>query len=272
MSKTFDYFLQGWGLYMRFTAQANAEARIAYQKAIDADVDGEFYRAHADLAYSILHAWFFNWDTKVTLQNAKDALQKTPAKYHTDFYYLWIKAALHLYSREFDDARTEYQNSWNAAQKDAISEDLEALRVDRAEMLLLTGKAKDAIADIAQAIKATPVPEKWFYWVQSWAYYEDGQWQQALDAMTKNIGNTRNGMRKNVIASLVTLNRVPDAVEEAKRFLLEEKSQGTTYAPPGQPVLAEILKQEEKIPFENLARRTHWQSQLQQAFDGLLQP
>lgn len=272
MSKTFDYFLQGWGLYMRFSAQANAEARIAYQKAIDADASGEFYRAHADLAYSLLHAWFFNWDKGVTLQNAKDALQKTPANCHSDYYYLWIKAALHLYSRDFDAARAVYQTCWNAAQKEAIPEDLEALRVDRAEMLLLTGKAAAAIADIEMAIKNTPVPEKWFYWVLSWAYFEDGQPQKALDAMRDNISNPRNSMRKNVIASLVALNRVPEAIEEAKRFLVEEKSQGITYASLHQPVVAEILKLEEKIPFEDLGRRSHWQNQLQQAFDGLLQP
>src|SRR5215467_8363410 len=69
LNKAFSYHLRGWTFYLYFRADANAEARRMYREAIRED--GRFARAHADLAYSLLHAWLFNWDPAVTMDQAR---------------------------------------------------------------------------------------------------------------------------------------------------------------------------------------------------------
>ena len=128
-----------------------------------------------------------------------------------DYYSQWIRASVYLYDRQSDPDYTKTEAAYEEArrlaedEKQAIPPDLQAFRVDRAEMWLLTGRAADAVPEILDAIAKTPVPEKWFYWVLSWAYYENNQWPEALAAIRHNISTPRNAMRKNVVASFVSL-------------------------------------------------------------------
>jgi predicted Zn-dependent protease len=260
--KYLDYFVHGWSLYMRFNKAANAEAREEYKNSIAENPN--FCRAYADLAYSILHAWLFNWDKTVSLQDAKDVLAKAPKACEDDYYFLWVKGALHLYSRDFVNATALYQRSWNMAQSVAIPSDLDALKVDRAEMLLLTGNAKQAIADIEAVLgNKKKVHEKWFYWVLSWAYYADGQWQKAIDAIDKNIRHRRNAIRLTVAASLAALGK--NAAAEAQSFIDDEGKQSITYTG-----LKEFLDLEDRVPFSNSKQAALWREHLAKAFDTVL--
>ena len=261
--KYLDYFVHGWSLYMRFNRAANAEAREEYKNAIAENP--AFCRGYADLAYSILHAWIFNWDKTVTLQAAKDVLAKAPVSCKDDYYFRWVSGALSLYSRDFADADTLYKQSWNMAQQDAIPSDLDALTVDRAEMMLLTGNAKQAIADITAVLNKPKVHEKWFYWVLSWAYYADGQWQNAIDAVRSNIKSPRNAIRLTVAASLAALGKDAEAAAEAKCFVDDEAKQAIAYAS-----LNEFLDLEDRVPFSNPSQAALWRQHLAKAFDTVL--
>ena len=257
--KYLDHFVHGWGLYMRFNKAANAEARKEYANSYKENQ--KFCRAYADLAYSILHAWIFNWDESVTLDQAMNELKKADAASpdcSKDYYHLWVKGAVNLYQGNFDEARKLYQESWNIASNGtAVPSDLDALKVDMADMLLLTGKTqqetwantKKAVDDVLNVLGKKLVHEKWFYWVLSWAYYADAQYQNAIDTLRASIGHPRNAMRLPVIASLVALGKIDDAAKEAELYLDEERKQSIAY-----DCLRDFLEIQKRIPFEASAR------------------
>lgn len=269
MEKKFQYILKGDTFYLYFRKDANAESRRLYQEAIK--LDSNFSRAYADLAYSQLHAWVLNWDDAVTMDQAFDNAQQAIGIDDKDYYHHWVLAAVHLYRKEFDPARATYDVARQMAVQQAVPEEERAVRADWADMLLLTGKPVDAIKVIDQVIAESPIPEKWFYWVQGWAYYVDSQFDASLAALS-HIGTPRNAMRKNVICNLVALNRVGEARDQARQFLDEEKSQGIVYAAPGQDVFPALEKIENRLPFEDPAQLATWKTRLADGFQGVPQP
>ena len=114
-----------------------------YREAIKADP--KFARAHADLAYSVLHAWLFNWDSASTMEEAQKHAEAALKLEPDDYYNNWIAAACHLYLRQFDKATAAYDKALELAKSQAIPDEISALRIDRAEMLLLTDRGPEAL-------------------------------------------------------------------------------------------------------------------------------
>jgi tetratricopeptide (TPR) repeat protein len=241
-----------------------------YREAIR--LDQNFARAHADLAYSLLHAWLFNWDAAVTMEEAQRHADMALGIDPNDYYNNWIAGACQLYRREFAQAAASYDKALQLAASQAIPEYMGALRVDRGEMLLLTGNSAGALGDILSVINdKSQQPEKWYYWVLAWAHYVEGQYPESLTALG-HIGRPRNAMRKNVIAAQVALGNVTEAQAEAVRFLEEEKGHGIEYAAPGHEVLTGLLRIEDRLPFRNPEPLQRWKNHLTTAFRGVPQP
>lgn len=269
MNKPHQLVAKAETYYSYFTKQANAEARRLLQQAVD--MAPKLGLAHAELAYAELTAWLYNWDPK--LPNLDNAMKHAQAAVddERDYYNLWILADVHLYRREFDEAAGIYEEVRAAAGKEAIEEERRAVHVDWADMLLLTGQPKKAIELVETAIKQSPVPERWFHWVLGWAFYADEQYGRSLEAM-RCLGNPRNAMRKNVIAALVAIGDVGEARRQARKFLEEEKSHGTSFAPPGECAWAAMAPIEDRVPFQDPARMTRWKEHLEAAFKDVPGP
>jgi tetratricopeptide (TPR) repeat protein len=255
-----------------FSKQANIEARRLYLEASKADPG--FGRPCAELAYAILQAYLYNWydgdpqdaknEMKTWAQEALDRDDDTNSK--------WVMANVKLYCEDFDGARDDYHALGDAhLNAPQLLEDRWAYQVDYADMKLLTGGAKEAIAIVNDVLAKCPVPEKWFYWVLGWAYYVDKQFDASLDALS-HFSRPRNTIRKNVIANLVALGRLGEAQIQAATFLVEEKAQGIAYANTGQPVYPRLAEIEDRVPFEDVTVRERWKSDLKKVFGGLIQP
>jgi tetratricopeptide (TPR) repeat protein len=269
MDKAFDYFVRGWSFYLYFRRDANAEARRMYEEAIKLQPDVPRY--HADLAYSLLHAWVFNWDDKVTMAQAASAADRAMALDAKDYYSNWVRGAVYLYEKDHANAETCYDTALRLAAVQAIPEDTRGLRVDWAEMLTLTGRAGRAVTEIKDVLNNSRVPERWFHWVHAWALYEEGRYQESIDALAP-IGTPRNAMRKNLIANCVALNQLAEAQKHADLFVKEEARQGTTYAPKGQLVFPGLEKIEDRLPFHDPKRLQRWKDHLAPAFQHTIQP
>ena len=272
MDKASQYLSKAEILYLYFRRDAAMEGQRLYREAIKlAPPPAQLAQLHAELAYSQLTAWLYNWDPNMqdldeALSNVDEAVRLDP----DDYYNHWIAADVHLYLRDFDTASKLYDDVRAMAATQAIEEEIIAIQVDRADMLLLTGDAAGAISEVEKAISNSAVPEKWFYWVLGWAYYVDGQYQKSFDVM-EQFFNPRNAMRKNVIANLVALNKLSQAEHNAHHFLEEEKEQGITYAAPGQPVWPGLEKVEDRLPFKDVAQLDAWKDRLRQAFQNIVQ-
>ena len=270
MNKAFAYYLRGWTFYLYFRGDYNGEARRMYREAIKADP--KFARAHADLAYSVLHAWLFNWDSASTMEEAQKHAEAALKLEPDDYYNNWIAAACHLYLRQFDKATAAYDKALELAKSQAIPDEISALRIDRAEMLLLTDRGPEALKEIQSVLAdKSHTPEKWYYWVLSWAHYGEGQYKESLAALG-HIGRPRNAIRKNLIATQVALGNLAEAKADAAAFLKEEKGHGVTYGTAGRDALPGLLKIEDRLPFKNPEKLKRWKGHLSTAFEGALQP
>lgn len=249
---------------------ANAEARRLYNEVIK--LDPSRLQTYADLAYAELTAWLYNWDPDMTdLEQTLGHAQTAATGDPTDYYYQWILADVYLYKKEFGLARDTHEIARNLVSQQAVDEEAHAVHVDWADMLLLTGDAKQAISLVTTAIDQCHCAERWFHWVLGWAYYADGQYQQSLDVLNK-LGNPRNARRKNVIANLVALDRTDEADDHAKKYLKEEKDQGITFNTPGGPVWPAMEKIEDRVPFEDGKKLALWKHHLEKVFSKQVAP
>lgn len=270
MDKPSQLMTKGDIFYHYFRRDANAEAQRLYKEAIK--LDPSLSQPYADLAYAQLTAWLYYWDPEMenldgALANAKQALANAKLRKENQYYAQWILADVHLYRKDFGLAEETYQIALDLAKTEAVAEEQRAMHVDWADMLLLTGRAEQAIGVVTTAIQDSPVVERWYYWVLGWAYYADGQYENSLQAMHK-LGNPRNAMRKNVIANLVAIDPKDSRIgTEVERFLKEESDQGIVYAGKGGTVWQTLAEVEKRVPFLDIARTSQWTSHLQSAFE-----
>jgi hypothetical protein len=280
MDQALDYYIKAETYFLYFSRKANVEARRLHAAAIA--IKPDFTRAHADLAYSMLHAWLFGWDDSVTLDAIRHRAGAALQHDSSDFYAQQVMGDVLLYCREFDLARDTYAYARDLAKKQAIPEDILSIEADWADLLLLTGKASDAIGVMKKVIEDSRVPERWFHWVLGWAYYQNGQYDESLAALFA-LKNPRNAIRKNVVASYAARAEIEQdpgkakqfldkAKEHAKAFLDEEKDQGTYYGLAGEPVLERLLQVEDRIPFEKDTDSGRWKHHLKLGFEGVTQP
>ena len=256
-----------------FRKDANIAARGLYLEAINADPT--FAWPCAELAYAILQAYLYNWydgdpADAITEMNgwANEALNRDA----DDPMNAWVKADVSLYSKNFPGAFSGYASLGGATLIKPMAAEQFAYRVDYADMQLLTGNAKEATIIVENVLDQCPVPEKWFYWVLAWAYYVDEQFDASLKVLQTHYANPRNAIRKNLVASLVALDRIGEAQVEAAKFLMEEKEQGITYAAAGEPVFPGLSLIENRVPFQSASLANRWKGDLEKAFGGLLQP
>jgi hypothetical protein len=242
-----------------------------HQEAIKAD--GKFARAYSCYAYATLQAYLYNWwegKPEDALKEMKDSAGKSLGNDSSDYWNHWMEAAVLLYNKDFEEAKKRYKDVALMVAKDAIPADQRAFAVDHADMLLLTGNPKQAIADV-NAVLATGFPERWFHWVLAWAYYVDGRYETSLNVL-KKFSNPRNAIRKNVICNLVALDDVSEAKAQAEIFIAEEASQGIRYADDnGAPVLEKLLEVEDRVPFEDKSVQAKWRERITAAFKDVKQ-
>lgn len=265
MDKPAQLIAKAETFYSYFRRDANAEARRLLHQAIE--MDSNRAQAYAELAYADLTAWLYNWDPAITdLGEALAHAERAVACDEHDYYNHWILADVHLYRRNFDKAAQLFEVARKMAADQAIPEEQRALQVDWADMLLLTGKTKQAVDLVEDAIARSPVPERWFHWVLGWAYYADGQYERSLKALDK-LGNPRNAIRKNVIANLVALKRFDEAKAHAERYIDEEGDHGIRFAAADAMVWPALEPIEDRVPFKDGKQQSDWKSQLSKGFE-----
>lgn len=109
--KAWEYFMQGAELYRRFTKDANAEARVLFEKAIAEDKN--FARAYANLSATYRQDWLFGWTQELAsadqqalelVQKAEEKAKMEPEPKPSLPYALQQAAYVYMYRMDFDQA------------------------------------------------------------------------------------------------------------------------------------------------------------------------
>ena len=210
----YDYYLRGVEVRddpNKFTVEGTNELRQLFEKAIE--LDPNFSRAYAELAYSHVRAYQEGWteNPDATLKRAEE-LAKRALDLNDDFDGHWNLAIAYWNQGEFDKSFIEY----DAARK--LNPNNPDLAADMAEALIYAGEPEKAITQIREAMRHNPetIPF-WYEWNLARAYYMAKRYQEAIDAIGR-ITDPPNDVLLITAASKAQLGDIDAAKIEMEQF------------------------------------------------------
>jgi tetratricopeptide (TPR) repeat protein len=240
----YDYWLQGRNIWFRFTKEANAQARHLYEKAIE--LDPSWGRPYGYMAWVHVNDARFGWseDPEKSMELALKAAMKAYELNPDDYETHWTLGFVHLHLRDFDLALSEYERALELNSNDA--DFLAEMTIG----LTYMGRPEQAITQLKKAMRMNPRHPSWYWQVLGFAYYEVGQYKEAL-AILKQDNKPWFKTHRTLAAVYVRLGRLEEARAEVSKLF--EKNPDYS------------LKSENYQPYKNETRRQHLINDLRKA-------
>jgi TolB-like protein/class 3 adenylate cyclase len=208
----YDYWLRGRNIWFRWTKEANAQAADLYEKAIE--LDPNWGRPYGYMAWVHVNDWRNGWSEnpkksmELALKMAMKAYELNPDDYETH----WTLGFVYLYLRDFDLAIAGYERALELNSNDAD------FLAQMADALTFMGRPEQAIAQLKKAMRMNPRHPSWYWHVLGFAYYEVGQYKEAL-ATLKHDNNPAFFNHRTLAAVYVRLGRLNEARAEVSKLL-----------------------------------------------------
>jgi TolB-like protein len=207
--EAYDLCVRGRALISR-SPLAGREARLLFERAIA--LDPGFAEAHRWLAVILQTASLWGESTesnrRLALATARKAAELDPY----DSGNRWVLGIVLTRERCWTEADAEFAA---ALQLDPNNADAWAFS---SELMVLSGRPAEAIADIHKALRLNPHPPGWYYWFLGGALYLDRQYDQAIETLRREE-TYRTLSRRTLAASLAQLGRLDEARREAEFFM-----------------------------------------------------
>ncbi|MFQ5937416.1 MAG: tetratricopeptide repeat protein [Acidiferrobacterales bacterium] len=208
----YDCYLKGREIFFGRTKETNVASRELMEKAIE--LDPKYARAYGFLAWIHVHDYRYGWSEDpehcmgLALELALRALALDPSDYESH----WRLGFVYLYKGQLDKAMVEYEKAR------ALNPNHAGFLAEMSGALILVGRPADAIVQIKQAMRINPHYPEWFLANLGWAYYEAGQYQEALATLNK-MNNPPNVYRSTLVATYVRLGLRDEACAAAAELL-----------------------------------------------------
>jgi adenylate cyclase len=213
--KAYDLFLRARDLQLRkgfWIRDVNQEVRRLLEEATS--LDPQFSRAYADLAWTHLYDFIFNWTDPPepsrarALELARKAVSLDPssARAHYALGYVF------LYAKEHDLAAAEVEKAIALNPNDA------RFRAGLAGLYTYRGEPQKAVEQITKAMRLNPFHPDWYWHFLGWARFHAGQYEEALEAL-KRIVDPGAADHRMLAATYSRMGRLEDAVAHASKVL-----------------------------------------------------
>ena len=175
--EVYDLVLQAQARVMRFSREANAEARDLYERAVA--LDASFARAHAGLAFTHAMDLDFVWTKRVdeteqkALSHARTALALDPSDPQVHFALSMIHSAQQRMNEAIEDARRAVALDPNYADGYAAM----------ASVLVAAGEPEEGLDAIQKAMRLSPRHGFMYLWQLAKVYFVMGRYDEAIVAL-----------------------------------------------------------------------------------------
>jgi tetratricopeptide (TPR) repeat protein len=178
--EAYDYFLRGMEYLVRFTKEANAQARQLGEKAVA--LDPHYAEAYALLSNTYWLEWELRWSAdSQTLGRALVLAQQAVTlddSLPTAHRFLGQVYAL---KQQYDQAIAEGERAITLDPNNADS------YTSQAQALLFAGRPDDALRMVEQAMRLNPRYPPWYLFDLGVAYLLTGRYAEAIAALKESI-------------------------------------------------------------------------------------
>jgi len=203
----YEYYLRGQTAWLRWSEEANEEARALFEKALE--LDPGLARGHTGLASVFLN--YYRWgygemprDEALAraLASARKARELAPFDYYTHN----VLAYIHMRSKSLAEAENGFRTALE------VNPNAEIVLVNIAEMRNYQGRFTEAIDLMKQAMRRNPHHPDWYYWNLADAQLLSGRAEEALMSINKMSDmKSKKPARRSLALIYVQLGRLHEA-------------------------------------------------------------
>ena len=178
--EAYDFWLRGRNAWFGFTKEANAKAGELFDKAID--LDPNWARPYGYMAWVHVNNSRFGWseNPENSMEIALEWAQKCFVLDPNDYKTHWALGIVHLHLRDFELAKAGYERALALNSNDAD------FLAEMSLALTYMGRPEQAIAQLKKAMRMNPRHPSWYRHILGFAYYEVGQYKEALATLKKD--------------------------------------------------------------------------------------
>lgn len=210
--RVYDLILRARSLNMNCTRAGNQEALACAERA--AALDPGSAAALATAAWSHFYNYMAGWvpERERALARAFELAQQATACDEADSFAHTMLGIVHLFRREYDQARAEILEGIERNPNDFLARRYYAM------FLAATGNATAGIEQLDLGKRLNPFDTRWVPWNRGIVYFSAGQYEEAIAAM-KLARNPINEVRGWLAASYAHAGRIPEAQATLGEFL-----------------------------------------------------
>ncbi len=173
--EAYDYAKRGWWNYHQLTKEANAQARLMFERAID--LDPQFADAYAGLGFTYYEEWAQLWSQDPqSLERAYGMAQQAIALDDSQSGAYTLLSHVYLWRNQHEQAIAEQER---AVALDPNNGDRYR---DLAEVLIFAGRPEEAIGLIEKAMRLNPHYPVTYAVSLGLAYSSLGRYEEAITA------------------------------------------------------------------------------------------
>jgi TolB-like protein/predicted Zn-dependent protease len=183
--EAYDYYLRGMEFFLRFTKEANAQARQMWEKAVE--LDSQYAEAYELLGATYYMEWVWRWSADPqTLERALVLAQQALALDDSLPVAHSFVSLVYAQQQQYDQAIAEGER---AIALDPNHADSYAWQ---AEVLNLVGRSEEALKMVKQAMRLNPHYPPVYLYNLGQSYRLTGQYTESVTALKEVIGRNPN--------------------------------------------------------------------------------
>jgi len=176
----YDHVLRGMEHHWRYTRDANAQAQVLFQKAME--LDPGYALAYSWLGMTVLHSWTQGWNQDPrALADAYELAQKAIALDDSLAEAHRILGDVYLYRKQHEEAINELKTAiaLNPNYADAFA--------GLGDVLNWAGRAQEAIDLVKTAMRLNPHHHAWYFFILGLSYLSLYRIDDAIEVLRRGL-------------------------------------------------------------------------------------